>query len=127
MKLSALQEDELARLSILLRDEIGKLNKQIEELKLKREKIEGVFLQRFQAAGIESMRTKYGTAYKTLVGYASVGDKDAFLTHVRENDAFELIEARASKEGVAQYKAEHQDLPPGVNWREEVHINIRRS
>ena len=36
-------------------------------------------------------------------------------------------EAAEWKQAVEQYKEEHGDLPPGINWREEVVVNVRRS
>jgi len=56
-----------------------------------------------------------------------VADKDAFMTHVKSNEDWQLMEIRCSKTAVEQYKAEHDDLPPGVTWRAERAVNIRRS
>jgi hypothetical protein len=38
-----------------------------------------------------------------------------------------MLERRVSKAAVEQYKDEHGNLPPGINWREEITINVRRS
>lgn len=131
MKVTALPNDELVKYYIELRDRRAARKTAYEEEndadKVKQEYIEGVILQRYTVAGIESARTAYGTAYKTKVTSASVGDRDAFMNHVKQNEAFELLEVRCSKEAVQQYINEHNDLPPGVNWREEIHIRVQRS
>ena len=127
MKVSALPNDELVKFYIALRDKSLQLKKERDDLKAKQDKIEGVLLQRYQEQGIESARTPYGTAYKTVVHSASVADRDAFMNHVKENDAYELMEVRCSKESVQQYINEHGELPPGVNWYSEVHIRVQRS
>ena len=90
-------------------------------------KIEGVLLQQFMELGMESVRTKAGTAYKSTRSSATVADWDNVLDFVRQNDLWNMLEHRVSKQAVEQFKEEHGDLPPGVNWREEVVVNVRRS
>ena len=131
MKVTALPNDELVKYYIELRDRRATRKKTYETEnnadKVKQEYIEGVLLQRYNAAGIESARTAYGTAFKSKQTTASVGDKDVFMNHIKQNSAFELLEVRCSKEAVEQYITEHKELPPGVNWREEIHIRVQRS
>ena len=131
MKASALPNDELVKFFIALRDQRSERKKEFETAddadKAKQEKIEAILLQRYQEQGIESARTAFGTAYKTTVGYSSVADKEVFMDHVKAQQAWELLEVRCSKDSVKQYIEEHKDLPPGVNWRTEVHIRVQRS
>jgi len=91
------------------------------------EKIEGTLLKTFDTAGMDSVKTEAGTAYTTTRSSASVADKDAFLQHIKANDDWQLMEIRAAKTAVEQYKEANDDLPPGVNWREERVVNIRRN
>ena len=37
------------------------------------------------------------------------------------------MEVAVVKSAVEQYKSVNQELPPGINWREERVVNIRRS
>jgi hypothetical protein len=55
-----------------------------------------------------------------------VADWDAFLDHVRENEAWEMLERRVNKTAVEQFKSVEGDLPPGVNWAETQVVNFRR-
>ena len=131
MKAVELSNDELVKLYVQLRDRRSDRKKQWESLdegdKSKQEKIEAIILARYAEQGIESARTAHGTAYKTKVGYASVADKDTFFDWVMENKATEFLESRANKTAVQQFINEHQDLPPGINWREEIHIRVNRA
>lgn len=95
--------------------------------KAKQEKIEAKLLEVFQQSGIESLRTDAGTAYTTSRTTASVADKEAFMAFVTEKQEWPLLEVRAAKTAVEQYKDANGDLPPGINWRSEVVVNIRRS
>jgi hypothetical protein len=90
-------------------------------------KIEAKLMQVFQETGMDSVKTEFGTAYTTTRTTASVADRDAFMEYVRTNDEWPLLEVRASKAAVEQYKSVHEELPPGINWREERVVNIRRS
>lgn len=99
----------------------------VEDLDKKMAKIEAALLEAFDKTGMDSARTKSGTAYIAVRTSASVADKEAFMEFVKAKEEWPLIEVRASKTGVEQFKSIHEDLPPGVNWREERVINIRRS
>lgn len=91
------------------------------------EKVEGILLRHFESTGSESVRTEAGTAYRSTRTSATVADWDSFLNHVKEHESWEMLEHRANKKAVEEYKAANDDLPPGLNWREEVTVNIRRS
>jgi hypothetical protein len=90
-------------------------------------KIEAVILKTFETSGMESAKTEKGTAYTSKLVTATVADPDVFMRHVIENQAWHMIEKRCSKVGVEQYRAEHDEPPPGINWREERVVNVRRS
>lgn len=90
-------------------------------------KIEGKLLEVFEQTGLDSVKTPFGTAYTTTKTSVPVADKEVFMEFVRSNDEWPLLEVRASKASVEQYKEEHGELPPGVNWRVERVVNVRRS
>lgn len=131
MKVSELSNDELVKLYVQLRDrrDARKASFKAEDSadEGKQEKIEAVLLQRYQEQGIESARTQYGTAYKAKEGYASVADKDALWKYVNENNARELLTITANRKEVRAHIEEYGDLPPGVNWREEIRIRVNRA
>lgn len=90
------------------------------------DQIEAKLLQVFTDTGIESVRTDSGTAYKSTRSSASVADRDLFMEHVKRHGDWQLLEVRCAKTAVEQFKdANNGELPPGVNWRSEVVINIR--
>jgi hypothetical protein len=90
------------------------------------DKVEGALLKHFEAMGVENVRTKAGTAYKSTRTSATVADWDSFLGFVQQQEAWEMLEHRVSKKAVEEYKAANEDLPPGVNWRAEVVVNVKR-
>lgn len=126
MKLS-----ELVAMYIELRDKKSQLKAQFDEqtaaLDKKLTQLEGAMLKTFDTAGVDSVKTPFGTAYTTVQTNASVADADAFRQFVKDNDAFEFYQNRVSKTAVEQYKAVHGDIPPGLSWREERVVNVRRS
>lgn len=131
MKVNDLTDAQLVGVYIKLRDRRAQRraahdNEDADD-KARQEKIEAVLLRRFAAQGVESVRTTAGTAYKATRTSATVADWDAFLAFVRGAEAWDMLEKRAAKNSVEQYKAANEDLPPGVNWREEAVINVRRA
>jgi|TARA_B110000263_G_scaffold74541_1_gene65079 hypothetical protein len=95
--------------------------------KHKQNKIETEFLRRFNERGIDNVSSReFGTAYRATRSSATVADWEAVLNHVKEHDAWELLERRVSKGAIQQYRDVHDDLPPGVSWSEAQVINFRR-
>jgi phage host-nuclease inhibitor protein Gam len=126
MKLS-----EAVSIYIKMRDKKAQMKAEIDAsvapLNEKMEKLEAKLLDVFNKTGIDSVKTEFGTAYTTTRVTASVADREIFMTHVRENDDWALLEVRASKTAVEQYRETNNDLPPGVSTREERVVNVRRS
>lgn len=130
-KANELDDLTLLKMFIALRDRRAQrkaaYNADDESDKTKQEKIESEFLRRFQDRGIDNVSARdVGTAYKSTRSSATVGDWDTFLEHIQENDAWELLERRANKTAVEQFKSVNDDLPPGVNWSETQVVNFRR-
>ena len=99
----------------------------IAPLNEKMEKLEAKLLDVFNKTGMDSVKTEFGTAYTTTRVTASVADREIFMNHIKENDDWALLEVRASKTAVEQYRDTNNDLPPGVSMREERVVNVRRS
>lgn len=125
-----LNNEQLVKVYIQLRDRRSARKRayemEDEDDKSKQEKIEGILLHRFQEDGIESCKTAADTAYKSVRTSASVADGDLFFSFIVKNDMWDLLEKRCNKTFVEQYKQEHEELPPGINWSESVVINVRR-
>lgn len=115
---------------IQLRDKKSQLkaeyDAQVAKIDAIMDKVEGKLIEYFQETGLESIRTDAGTAYKTTRVSASVADWDMLLSHVLTSENYQLLEHRVSKKAVEEFKTANNDLPPGVNWREEVVVNIKR-
>lgn len=126
MKLS-----EAVELYIKMRDRKAELKAEFDAkvapLNEKMDKLEAKLLDVFNQTGMDSVKTEFGTAYATTRVTASVADKEVFMAHVREHDDWGLLEVRASKTAVDQYRSVHDDIPPGVSMREERVVNVRRS
>lgn len=92
------------------------------------DQIEAILLKQFNEDGLESIRTSAGTAFKDPRTFASVKDWDAFLGFVREKGLWQFLKHDVVKTAVEEYKEANDDaLPPGVDWREEITIKVRRA
>ena len=133
MKLSEARTADLAKIYIMLRDRRAQRKAAYEaddaDDKSKQERIEADLLRRFNEEGVESVRTEFGTAYKTLRTSASVADRDAYFTWLLDDpqERLTFLEARVNKTALEQYRAANDALPPGVNWSETLIVNVRRS
>jgi predicted nuclease with TOPRIM domain len=126
MKLS-----EAVELYIRLRDRKAEMKAEyeakVEEVVRKMDTLEAKLLEVFQKTGTDSVKTPAGTAYTSVRSSVSTADKQAFLDFVRENNEWGLLDVRPLKAGVEQFRSINDDLPPGINLREERVVNIRRS
>jgi hypothetical protein len=124
--------NELVEKYIAIRDKKAEMKKQLEE-KLKpldnaMEQIEAVLLKTFDQLGTESVKSGAGTAYVTTRTSATVADKEAFRAFIQaDENNWAMADVRAAKAAIEQYAEEHQDLPPGINWRQERVVNVRRT
>jgi hypothetical protein len=113
-----------------MRDEAAELKRKYQEeadaVKVKMDKIEAALLLAMDATGIESVRVDGGTAYINTQTSATVADRETFLNFCKEKDEWTLMDVRAAKSAIAQYKTTNNDLPPGINWRAERVVNFRR-
>lgn len=119
-------------LYIKLRDKKAEIKAQMDEqikpLQEKMDKLEAKLLEAFKATGVDSVKTEFGTAYTSVRTTASIADRDAFMEFVKAHEEWSLLEVRAAKTAIEQYRAANDDeLPPGVNIREERVVNVRRS
>ena len=125
--------DELVANYIKLRDKKSLLKKQYDEKVAKvdavMDKMEAIILKTFQDSGIDSARTDAGTAYISTRTSATVASREELFQWIQEDfdERSIFLENRVSKVAVEQYKAANDDLPPGVNFRSEVTVGVRRA
>jgi phage host-nuclease inhibitor protein Gam len=127
MKLS-----EAVTLYIQLRDKKAQMKSDFDAsvapINEKMDKLEAKLLDVFNKTGMDSVKTEHGTAYTAVRTTASVADREAFMEFVKANEEWSLIEVRAAKTAIEQFRDNNDDaLPPGINIRSERVVNIRRS
>jgi len=115
---------------VRLRDEKELLaKKQAEEMKPiveKMMKLENWLQAALQAAGVESFKTARGTAFKQTNVSTSVKDWTATLNWIKEHDEWSLLTAAVSKTAIRDLKENTGEIPPGVEYREEIVTRVRR-
>lgn len=109
-------------------NEISRIEEeQIKPLKDKMKQVEVLLAAKMDADGEQSIRTDEGTSYFSSTDFCSTADAEALFEFVKKEQAWDLIEKRASKTGVRAFIKERKELPPGVNYGQKRSINIRRS
>ena len=122
--------DKVIKGYVMLRDKKNEMKKdQAEALRPITEKmmvLEGWLQRDLMARGVESEKSKKGTAFLSTVSSATVKDRDAFLAFVKEKEMWDLLENRAAKSVVQDYLEETNEVVPGVNYQETKVVRIRR-
>lgn len=125
--------DELVAKYIKLRDQKAQMKKEfdakVEKINEVMEKMETIILKTFNDTGVDSAKTEFGTAYKSTRTSATVADREVFFGWFLEDpeDRLMFLENRVNKTAVEQFKEANNDLPPGLNYRSEITINVRRN
>jgi uncharacterized protein YccT (UPF0319 family) len=116
---------------LALKDKISELEEahkvKLAPMKEMLTKIENAIMAELNRLGADSMKTPAGTAYKSSFVSVSVADRSMFMEFLQSADLWHMLDVKANKTAVKEYRAANGDLPPGINYREEVTVNIRRS
>lgn len=89
--------------------------------------IENWFTAKAQEDGLETIKTPHGTGYWSTHHTATVASREELFNHCRANDAWDLVESRASKTAVKSYIEAHGAPPPGVNFSSTRVFNLRKA
>jgi len=103
----------------------GEYDEKVKPVDAAMDRIEAALIDIFNKTGVESVKTPHGTAYTSTKTSATIADWDSFLEFVKQHGAYELLEHRASKVAIEQFKAANDELPPGVNWSAVRSVNFR--
>lgn len=98
----------------------------IDKLETKMDALQVDILQKFDELGVESARTKAGTAFKKVSRSTSVAQWDDFLPWVQTTGNWHMLTRAANKTAVLEFADEHEDLPPGINLYSKVELGINR-
>lgn len=90
------------------------------------DQLETVILDALNRAGVESIRTRSGTAFKTTRTSYVVRDPAVFREWIEANGRFDLLETRVSKDGIETLLQSGASLPLGIGISSEVVVNIRK-
>lgn len=89
-------------------------------------KIEGWLMRDLQGRKVLSQKTAEGTAFIQSSTKATVRDRDAFLAHVKDNNAWDLIENRVAKSVVEDHLENTGEIIPGVHYEKTLVVRVRR-
>jgi hypothetical protein len=89
--------------------------------------LENWFTAKAQEDGLSTIKTNAGTAYWSTHHSATVGSREDLFNFCKDNNAWDLLEARASKTAVRSYIEASGEPPPGVNFKSVSVFNFRKS
>lgn len=89
--------------------------------------LESYFLKYLDETGQTSIKTPEATVFTKTNDYAQVADWDELLAFIRENETYEFLEKRVSKNAVRDYIEATKSVPPGVNYGTKISLNVRRA
>jgi hypothetical protein len=122
--------EELVDEYIRLRDQksaiAAKAKEITDKLEAKMADLQQEIVGKFGELGVESARTKAGTAFLKTSRSTSVAQWDDFLPWVQTTGNWHMLTRAANKTAVLEYADAHEDLPPGINLYSKIELGINR-
>lgn len=118
---------------INIRNELDAKRKEYQEfeksLKQKLEDIQFEILNISDELGVDSLKTEFGTAYRSVKSSYRIVNWEEYLDWAEKNGALHTLQKRVTKSAVDEIVQEdlEGDLPPGLDLYSEVTINIRKN
>lgn len=123
--------EELIAETLCIREELSDARKAFEtfeaEKKHRLEIIQMELMRIADSAGTDSLKCKFGTAFKQLKKYYRVGDWDQILEYIKETGNFQMLEKRIGKLATQEIHDTTGVLPPGVEYSAEVEMVVRKA
>ena len=131
--MSGITVDTVIEAYIRTRNEIKELEDQIAEKKIFQARKEEYLMAQMDSLGLDSVKSKHGTVYTSVFESVTVADAESFFEYVKQNDAFHLLEKRASKTEVLHIMGDRVDSgrpnppPPGLNYTAIRKLGVRKA
>jgi hypothetical protein len=90
-----------------------------------REQLENLLLAHLNDTGTDSAKCKAGTAFKSTATSVTVKDWTATLTYIKDNNLWDLLEARVSKTATVEIIEETKKPVPGVQISRATVLRVR--
>ena len=124
--------DKLVSVFIKIRDAREEAKREWEEIDsefvTKLDLINQELLSICKNTGADSIKTKDGTAIRTIKSKYWTNDWERFYDWMFEHNVPEVLERRIHQTNIKQFLVENPDmLPPGLNVDNAYHITVRRS
>lgn len=120
--------DTLVRVFNKMRAKKEELDLELKGLEGQMNRIKVAIGDQMREAGMESIRTADGTAYRTIKTTYNPTDWGLMHQFIMERELPQLLEKRLHQGNMKAYLEEHpDDIPPGLNSNMEYSVTIRRS
>lgn len=77
--------------------------------------------------GLNALPTKSGTAYRTIKKNYRVGSWDSILNFIKETGNWQMLEKRIGKLATQEIHDLTGEIPPGVDFSQEVEFVVRKN
>ena len=77
--------------------------------------------------GVDSFKTEFGTAYRSVKTSYRVGNWDTVWAFIQSSGNYQMLEKRVGKNACKEIHQATGEVPPGVEFSQEVTFNVRAS
>jgi len=117
--------DKMIKAYVKCRDHMNAVNK---ECKATMKLLEEEIMKHSEKTGVDSFKTKYGTAYRQENTFVKVKNWEAALDFIIDNDLRHMLPRSVKKSSVLEYRElNNNELPEGLVYGTRSVINVIRS
>lgn len=113
-----------------IRNDLDTKSKEFEaykrDAKEKMQRIEIWLKEQSDKVGVDGFNTSVGTAYKITKDYVRVGDWDLAIEFIKKTGNFQMLEKRLAKNSTKEVMEQLGEVPPGVDYQQEIVMQIRK-
>lgn len=122
--------DDIINVYVRTRDELAAERKQYNSYEARAkaymERLSMLLRDKADELGVDSFKTRSGTAYRAVKTQYRVGNWDEYVKWLQETGNFQCVEKRAAKNAVKEVHDETGEVPPGLELFTEVEFDVRR-
>lgn len=108
-------------------EEAKKAQRELEkEINMKLDRLSMWLKTYAEGEGVTSVATDFGTAYKVTKDWVRVGNWDDVLAYIKESGNWQMLEKRIGKNATKEIMEESGDIPPGVEYSQEIEYQVRK-
>ncbi len=128
MELNEVNLEKLMEAEVNMREKIADLERQISEVKVKRDQVQMALNEACKQLNVTSLKTKVGTLTRSVRTTYATNDWASLYKFIFEHNVPEFLHKRLSSTNIKEFLEANPGVhPPGLNALNEYTVSVRKN